>query len=211
MITDVEEVKSVKEKVNGAATAAKAVATTEAGAADVVVTQQAPGPGPTEDLGLPEVLSDSDVADLAKKQDTVAEHVVTTITSSGEQKSSGLMQSPASIEQGVLMGFIERSRELDKRQKLITIAHNYFEFDSIGDSVRGVFMGFHMIYKNQADGTKEPVLCVVWMTNGETFMNGSVALRSDVQRANIEVGTELEIKFKGKKEKVNLFDVYFLG
>jgi hypothetical protein len=136
---------------------------------------------------------------------------VTTVTSDGEVKETGLVSSPAVFDPADLSRLVEASKNLEKAQVGMSLTPQYYEFARQGDKTRGIYAGKTTIHKRNQHNSAilDPIECVLWISNGESFMNGGKALVSKF--GTILAGTPVEIEYTGKQGDVKLFNVRLLN
>jgi hypothetical protein len=111
------------------------------------------------------------------------------------------------------------SQRLDKGEPMFSIESQYKEFETPGESCRGVFLGFQEItIKGRREGEEPRVLkSVKWFeANGKTYINSGAQLVGIIERSNIPGDTAIEIKYIGKKPSQNnggdvkMYEVFIL-
>lgn len=82
----------------------------------------------------------------------------------------------------------------------ISLTPRYYEFESVGQKVQGIFLGFKKIHKKEEGGSKE-IACAAWVDENKTvFINGGVAFVQSFEQLAIGQAFEAELI---EKKKVN--------
>ena len=121
-----------------------------------------------------------------------------------------LLVQPEQFPLADFMHLMRASQELQTKAAVVSVVPRYFEFNRIGDRTRGVFVDFTSITKKQDDGSLKDIPCVRWMTNGEMFINGGIALVTTFERINCPRGTPVEISYAQKRGNCKVYDVKLL-
>lgn len=92
-------------------------------------------------------------------------------------------------------------REIEKASTGINVAPQYFEFQNIGESLRGIYLGTSYVEKNEGNITKK-IPVVILATQKGIVMNGGVSLYDTITKF-CRVGEALEIVYTGQRKTSN--------
>lgn len=139
------------------------------------------------------------------------EKPVQTITDVGEVKPTELVATPVKLEIENLSQIMALSHNLDNATVGMNVSPEYFEFTTPGSKMRGIYMGKTVIHKKNKvnPAIKDAIECVMWVSKGDTYMNGGKALVSKFDQ--LTAGTPVEIEYTGKDGEVKLFTVRILN
>ena len=130
------------------------------------------------------------------------------ITDEGEiKKDESLTALPSLFEGNSFADLLTKSKQLEEKKNVVSLTPSYFQFETQGTIVKGVFCGFTTISKKALDGSYTPIECATWMDNGKMFMAGGVALVDEFKRRHIAIGTSVQITYTGKNGNTKLFDL----
>lgn len=133
------------------------------------------------------------------------------ILANTEEATELLLDAPVEMEHTDFNSFLALARQLPTMEVAVSIVPKYFEFESVGQSVRGVFLGFMTVNKKNDDGELVPLACVQWMgADGSVFINAGTTLLSAINNFTPKVGTPIEIQYVSKKERTKIYDVRIL-
>lgn len=120
-----------------------------------------------------------------------------------------LSSAPSEYDLTSFNRLFQQAQRLATSRPVVSISPKYWEFNTVGEVRRGVFLGMKTIYKNE-----ESIDCIQWLEpDGEVYINGGKALVSMFE--NIPMGTSFEVTYEGKKVtskgyKANIFGVKIL-
>jgi hypothetical protein len=135
--------------------------------------------------------------------------VVSINSETGEvEEHESLVVSPTQFDATKLSSLMNDSTKLEMAKKTISIVPVYYEFEKIGDSMRGIFAGHGNINKRTESGEFATIKVVKWLNNGKMYMNGGVALVDKFD--HLPVGTPVEITYIMKNGKTKVYDVVLL-
>lgn len=139
---------------------------------------------------------------------------MTAVTSNGEVKETAIQAVSSTINRDALAAIRETLSKIEEMEPGVSLAPTYFEFENTGDSVRGVFIGYKQLTVQDAerDGELKEITAVGWMNLDESVsVNAGVSLVGIFQQSGIQIGTPVEITFKGRKKvergSVKVYDV----
>lgn len=87
---------------------------------------------------------------------------------------------------------------VEKATKTINVAPTYFEFQNVGESIRGFYLGTSHVEKNEKDSVKKIPVVLIATQNG-VVMNGGVSLYDTITKF-CRVGEAIEITYVGQKK-----------
>lgn len=84
----------------------------------------------------------------------------------------------------------------------INISPEYYEFNEVGQKIRGVFLGYTKFeVADQKTGELKVLNAIGWMDqDGNTFSNAGVSLVGSLVAAGIELYSMIEIEYLGTKK-----------
>lgn len=122
-----------------------------------------------------------------------------------------LIAPPVELEDQDFNSFLATARALPQMEVAVSIVPKYFEFESIGQSVRGVFLGFLTVHKKNDDGELVPLPCVQWMdAAGAIYINAGTTLLQAFNSFTPHRGTPVEITYAAKNKNTKVYDVKLL-
>lgn len=111
--------------------------------------------------------------------------------------------TPVTFPEREFERYYDLSYELESYHPTLTITPEYYRFTKVGDSIRGIFLGYRTISKRD----KQCFDCILWMNAGKLFLNGSKCLVNDTKQAKLSIGTPIEIQLVDNRSKYQKFIV----
>ena len=137
-----------------------------------------------------------------------------TKTADGKTYESGLMIAPESttIQTQQYHSFLALAKQLPAMTPTFSISSKYYEFNSPGQSVRGIFLGNTWIQtRDESTGELKPIEAVSWLDeSGEMYINAGAALVSCFRQFAPPKGCPVEIEFEGKNGRTKIYNVRVL-
>jgi hypothetical protein len=117
-------------------------------------------------------------------------HVISVNAETGEERKTDLV-----IPQNFDWGKIEKATAQPN------VAPKYFEFNVVGQKLRGFYLGKTHVEKNE-NGKVKVIPVVVILTQDGAFMNGGVSLVDTISKF-CRVGEAIEVEYLGDKKVTN--------
>lgn len=118
----------------------------------------------------------------------------------------------ASIAQETLLAAIERSTDLKKLKPAVTLTAQYLELEKPGESFRGVYIGTQpMTVADKGTGEMKTLEAARFIIEKSVWINAGTVLVNEIKRANIPVGTPLEVTYLSKEGNTKLYSVTLLA
>lgn len=118
----------------------------------------------------------------------------------------------ASIAQETLLAAIEKSTDLKKLKPAVTLTAQYLELEKPGESFRGVYIGTQpMTVADKATGEMKTLEAARFIIEKSVWINAGTVMVNEIKRANIPVGTPLEVTYLSKEGNTKLYSVTLLA
>lgn len=108
---------------------------------------------------------------------------------------------------------LEESTQLETLTPAITLSAESISLDKVGESFRGIFIGFGTMTindQNEPDGQRT-IKAARFLINKQVRINGGVVLISELESANVLPGTKLEVTYSKKEGNVKIYSLTLLG
>jgi hypothetical protein len=124
----------------------------------------------------------------------------------------GAIVDTASLNQIDLASALEKSSELTKMRKVMTLTAEYIELEKPSESFRGIFIGTQsMSITDKATGEMKTLTAARFVINQKIYINAGAVLISELQRANVPVGTPLEVTYEKKEGNTKIYSITLLA
>jgi len=124
----------------------------------------------------------------------------------------GAIVDATTINQEILAEAIEKSTKMEKMRKIMTLSADYIELEKPSESFRGIYVGTQsMSITDKATGEQKSLTAARFIINQKVFINAGAVLISELQRANIPVGTALEVTYERKEGNTKIYSITLLG
>lgn len=111
-----------------------------------------------------------------------------------------------------LAQIVAQSSKLDKLKPQLTLTASYLEFEKVGDTFRGIFLGMsHMSVTDKSTGELKPLECVKFIKDGKVVINGGYVLVEEMKRAAVVIGTPLEVTYVKKEGNTKIYEITLIG
>lgn len=111
-----------------------------------------------------------------------------------------------------LAQIVAQSSKLDKLKPQLTLTASYLEFEKVGDSFRGIFLGMStMNVTDKQSGELKELECVKFIKDGKVVINGGYVLVEEMKRAGVAVGTPLEVTYVKKEGNTKIYELALIG
>lgn len=111
-----------------------------------------------------------------------------------------------------LAQIVAQSSKLEKLKPQLTLTASYKEFEKVGDSFRGIFLGMsHMNVTDKVTGELKALECVKFINDGKVVINGGYVLVEEMKRAAVPVGTPLEVTYVKKEGNTKIYEITLIG
>jgi hypothetical protein len=153
------------------------------------------------------------------KQQFKMENIIS-VTPFGETKTTELQASPVEIDFTKVENTLSQISEMKRG---LSLTPRYMEFSKVGEKTRGVFLGFKILTKKEADGILKNLPTAlwadeeknVWCNGGVSFISGFVTQNPDGSVFEMAKGTPFEAELIELKPvgagKVKVFAIYRLS
>lgn len=124
----------------------------------------------------------------------------------------GAIVDATTISQDILADAIEKSQKMDKMRKVMTLSADYIELEKPSESFRGIYVGLQkMNITDKATGEMKELRAARFIINQKVFINAGAVLISELERANIPVGTPLEVTYERKEGNTKIYSITLLA
>lgn len=124
----------------------------------------------------------------------------------------GAIVDATTINQDLLAEAIEKSTKMDKMRKVMTLSADYIELEKPSESFRGIYVGLQkMNITDKATGEMKELRAARFIINQKVFINAGAVLISELERANIPVGTALEVTYERKEGNTKIYSITLLA
>ena len=124
----------------------------------------------------------------------------------------GALVDASTINQDLLAEAIEKSQKMDKMRKVMTLSADYIELEKPSESFRGIYVGLQsMSITDKATGEMKSLKAARFIINQKVFINAGAVLISELERANIPVGTPLEVTYERKEGNTKIYSITLLA
>ena len=107
---------------------------------------------------------------------------------------------------------VAKSTNLDNLEQVLTLTAEYIELEKPSESFRGVFIGTqHTNMTDKATGEEKIVEAARFLINKQVFINMGVVLVQELKRADVKIGTPVEITYLRKEGNTKIYQVTLLG
>jgi hypothetical protein len=112
-----------------------------------------------------------------------------------------------------MAALLEKSSSLGSLQTVVSLSPESIVLDKVGESFRGVFMGFGEMIVNDpsTEEGKRTIPSVKFLVDKKMRINGGAVLLSEIKSAGVTVGTPLEVTYTEKKGNVKIYSITLLG
>jgi hypothetical protein len=111
-----------------------------------------------------------------------------------------------------LAQIVVQSSKLDKLKPQLTLTASYLEFEKVGDSFRGIFLGMStMNVTDKQTGELKELDCVKFIKDGKVVINGGYVLVEEMKRAGVMIGTPLEVTYVKKEGNTKIYELTLIG
>jgi len=133
-------------------------------------------------------------------------------TTANELATSQTQNVVLSSNQVDLASLIEASKKLDKLKPVVTLTSEYLEFQKVGDSFRGFYLGMGSVnVTDKNTGEMKTLESVRLMNNGKCYINSGVVLVDEIKKSGITAGTPIEITFASKVGNTKIYEIALIG
>lgn len=145
---------------------------------------------------------------------------VVAVTTDGEIKTTELQTTPVEVDFAKIEATLSNLSEMKRG---LSLTPRYMEFSKVGEKTRGVFLGFKILTKKEADGTLKNLPTAVWAdqdknvwcNGGVAFVQGFLTQNPDGSTLEMAKGTPFEAELIELKAagagKVKVFAIYKLA
>lgn len=111
-----------------------------------------------------------------------------------------------------LSEIVAKSQNLDKMESMISLTAEYHELEKPGESFRGVFIGFQtMQVADKTTGEVKELNAARFLKDKRVLINAGAVLINELKRANVEVGTAIEVTYLRKEGNAKIYSLALLG
>ncbi len=124
----------------------------------------------------------------------------------------GAIIDATSINSDLLAQAIVKSTELKKMRKVMNLSAQYIELEKPSESFRGIYVGLQkMSITDKATGEMKSLVAARFIIEQSVFINAGAVLISELERAQIEIGTALEVTYERKEGNTKIYSITLLG
>lgn len=118
----------------------------------------------------------------------------------------------STIDQQDFISAMEKSQSLTKMEVLMDLTAAYVELEKVGESFRGVFIGFQdMNITDKQTGEIKRLKAARFIIDRKIYINAGAVLISEIQRANVPVGTPLEVVYTSKNGNTKVYAIKLIA
>jgi hypothetical protein len=129
------------------------------------------------------------------------------VDETGVVKATELTVVPTTLAETDITTYLTTAARLETLKPAISLTPSYREFNTEGETLRGVFLGLKTVQKKDEAGNKIPLACVQWLV----YLNAGVTLVGAFEQSQILPGTAIEIEYQGKRDRAKVFAVRILN
>ena len=124
----------------------------------------------------------------------------------------GAFIDATSINSDLLAQAIVKSTELKKMRKVMNLSAQYIELEKPSESFRGIYVGLQkMSITDKATGEMKSLTAARFIIEQSVYINAGAVLISELERAQIEIGTALEVTYERKEGNTKIYSITLLG
>jgi hypothetical protein len=124
----------------------------------------------------------------------------------------GAIIDATSINSDLLAQAIAKSTELKKMRKVMNLSAQYIELEKPSESFRGIYVGLQkMSITDKATGEMKSLTAARFIIEQSVYINAGAVLISELERAQIEIGTALEVTYERKEGNTKIYSITLLG
>jgi hypothetical protein len=124
----------------------------------------------------------------------------------------GAIVDATTINQDLFAEAIKKSTSMDKMRKVMTLSAEYIELEKPSESFRGIYVGLQkMSITDKSTGEMKDLRAARFIINQKVFINAGAVLISELERANIPVGTPLEVTYERKEGNTKIYSITLLA
>jgi len=106
----------------------------------------------------------------------------------------------------------ELSTNLSKMETTLTLTAEYIELEKPSESFRGVYIGQQVMnITDKATGEEKQLVAARFLNNKKVYINAGAVLLSEISRANVPVGTPLEVTYIRKEGNTKIYEITLLS
>jgi len=104
------------------------------------------------------------------------------------------------------------SKTLKSMEVLMDLTAAYVELEKVGESFRGVYIGFQdMNITDKQTGEQKRLKAARFLIDKKIFINAGAVLISEINRANVPLGTALEVTYVRKDGNTKIYSIKLIA
>ena len=104
------------------------------------------------------------------------------------------------------------SKTLKGMEVLMDLTAAYVELEKVGESFRGVYIGFQdMNITDKQTGEQKRLKAARFLIDKKIFINAGAVLISEINRANVPLGTALEVTYVRKDGNTKIYSIKLIA
>ena len=104
------------------------------------------------------------------------------------------------------------SKTLKSMEVLRDLTAAYVELEKVGESFRGVYIGFQdMNITDKQTGEQKRLKAARFLIDKKIFINAGAVLISEINRANVPLGTALEVTYVRKDGNTKIYSIKLIA
>jgi hypothetical protein len=124
----------------------------------------------------------------------------------------GAIIDATSINSDLLAQAIVQSTKLKTMRKVMNLSAQYIELEKPSESFRGIYVGLQkMSITDKATGEMKSLTAARFIIEQSVYINAGAVLISELERAQIEIGTALEVTYERKEGNTKIYSITLLG
>jgi len=151
-------------------------------------------------------------------ENTPATEQPTTETPIVDVEQSIDTSAPVHVEAPVLMNemnfseLVAKSANLAKLEPVLTLTAEYIELQKPSEHFDGIYIGQQdMVVTDKQSGEQKTLTACRFLIDKKVKINAGAVLRSEIDRAKIQLGTAIRVTYTAKNGNTKLYEIALLG
>lgn len=107
---------------------------------------------------------------------------------------------------------VEASAHLNDLEVILTLTAEYIEMNTIGEKVRGIYIGDGtMTITDKDTGEQKELPIARFLMDKQVKIHAGAVLVNEIKKHSVAVGQAVEITYTGKSDRTKLYSVSLLG
>jgi hypothetical protein len=106
---------------------------------------------------------------------------------------------------------VSNSTNLSQKKAVISLIPEYYEFEAVGQSIRGVYLDTFVVnYRDDSTGELIPKKAIRFISDKVIYINSGYLLVDGILKSGIQRGANIEITYTGKDKNAKKYSVQLL-